>query len=71
LNNYELEEDMIKAKENGFYIEEAKTRLEDCNVLLKYMVFLQKNGFSDCSKGQIIGQVEIVLTQKLSYSSVQ
>jgi hypothetical protein len=37
-------------------IEEAKTRLADCNVLLKYMVFLQKNGLSDCGKGQIIGQ---------------
>jgi hypothetical protein len=41
-------------------IEEAKTRLEDCNVLLKYMVFLQKNGFSDCGKGQIIGQASLL-----------
>ena len=41
-------------------IEEAKTRLEDCNVLLKYMVFLQKNGFSDCGKGQIIGQISLL-----------
>jgi hypothetical protein len=41
-------------------IEEAKTRLEDCNVLLKYTVFLQKNGFSDCGKGQIIGQASLL-----------
>jgi hypothetical protein len=41
-------------------IEEAKTRLDDCNVLLKYMVFLQKNGFSDCGKGQIMGQVSLL-----------
>ncbi|MBV9178075.1 MAG: hypothetical protein JO297_13670 [Nitrososphaeraceae archaeon] len=41
-------------------IEGAKTRLADCNVLLKYMVFLQKNGFSDCGKGQIIGQVSLL-----------
>jgi hypothetical protein len=41
-------------------IEEAKTRLDDCNVLLKYMVFLQKNGFSDCGKGQIIGQASLL-----------
>ena len=41
-------------------IEEAKTRLADCNVLLKYMVFLQKNGLSDCGKGQIIGQASLL-----------
>ena len=41
-------------------IEEAKIRLTDCNVLLKYMVFLQKNGFSDCGKGQIMGQVSLL-----------
>ena len=37
-------------------IDEAKMRLVDLNVLLKYMEFLQKNGFSDCGKGQIMGQ---------------
>lgn len=36
--------------------EEAKSKLLDCKVLLKYMVFLQNNGFSDCGKGQIMGQ---------------
>jgi hypothetical protein len=41
-------------------IEEAKTRLADYNILLKYMLFLQKNGFSDCGKGQIIGQVSLL-----------
>jgi hypothetical protein len=41
-------------------IEEAKTRLADCNILLKYMVFLQKNGLSDCGKGQIIGQASLL-----------
>jgi hypothetical protein len=41
-------------------IEEAKTRLADCNVLLKYMAFLQKNGLSDCGKGQIIGQASLL-----------
>jgi hypothetical protein len=39
---------------------EAKTRLADCNVLLKYMVFLQNNGLSDCGKGQIIGQASLL-----------
>ena len=37
-------------------IDEAKLRLADFNVLLKHIEFLQKNGFSDCGKGQIIGQ---------------
>jgi hypothetical protein len=41
-------------------MEEAKTRLADCNVLLKYMVFLQNNGLSDCGKGQIIGQASLL-----------
>ena len=41
-------------------IEEAKTRLAECNILLKYMVFLQKNGLSDCGKGQIIGQASLL-----------
>src|ERR671930_420 len=37
-------------------IDEAKLRLSDFKVLLKHIEFLQKNGFSDCGKGQIIGQ---------------
>jgi hypothetical protein len=37
--------------------EEAKTRLADYNILLKYMSFLQNNGLSECGKGQIIGQI--------------
>jgi uncharacterized protein involved in exopolysaccharide biosynthesis len=37
-------------------MEEARTRIEDCNVLLKVQSFLQKNGLSDCGKGQIMGQ---------------
>ena len=40
--------------------EEAKSKLLDCKVLLKYMVFLQNNGFSDCGKGQIMGQASII-----------
>ena len=41
-------------------VEEAKTRLADCNVLLKYMPFLQKNGLSDCGRGQIMGQASLL-----------
>ncbi|HET7283353.1 MAG TPA: hypothetical protein VFI70_01585 [Nitrososphaeraceae archaeon] len=41
-------------------IEEAKTRLTECNVLLKYMSFLQKNGLSDCGRGQIMGQASLL-----------
>jgi hypothetical protein len=40
--------------------EEAKAKLLDCKVLLKYMVFLQNNGFSDCGKGQILGQAALL-----------
>jgi hypothetical protein len=40
--------------------EEAKAKLLDCKVLLKYMVFLQNNGFSDCGKGQIMGQAALL-----------
>lgn len=40
--------------------EEAKSKLLDCKVLLKYMVFLQNNGFSDCGKGQIMGQAALL-----------
>jgi hypothetical protein len=41
-------------------VEEAKTRLADCNILLKYMPFLQKNGLSDCGRGQIMGQASLL-----------
>lgn len=41
-------------------IEEAKTRLVDYNILLKYMSFLQNNGLSECGKGQIIGQISLL-----------
>jgi hypothetical protein len=52
---------MVKAKKMTLIsMEEAKTRLADCNVLLKYMVFLQNNGLSDCGKGQIIGQASLL-----------
>ena len=40
--------------------EEAKTRLAEFNILLKYMSFLQNNGLSDCGKGQIIGQASLL-----------
>ncbi len=40
--------------------EEAKTKLLDCKILLKYMAFLQNNGFSDCGKGQIMGQAALL-----------
>ncbi len=40
--------------------EEAKAKLLDCKILLKYMAFLQNNGFSDCGKGQIMGQAALL-----------
>lgn len=40
--------------------ENAKARLEEFRVLLKYMPFLQKNGFSDCGRGQIMGQMSLL-----------
>lgn len=40
--------------------ENAKARLEEFRILLKYMPFLQKNGFSDCGKGQIMGQMSLL-----------
>ncbi|MFL6363534.1 MAG: hypothetical protein ACJ709_08885 [Nitrososphaeraceae archaeon] len=43
-----------------FSIQKAKEKLADCNVLLKYMAFLQNNGFSDYGKGQIMGQVALL-----------
>jgi hypothetical protein len=45
---------------NMFSTQKAKEKLADCNVLLKYMAFLQNNGFSDYGKGQIMGQVALL-----------
>ena len=41
-------------------IEEARSRLQEYNILLKYMDFLQSNGFTDYGKGQIIGQTSFL-----------
>ncbi len=41
-------------------IEEARAKLTDYNVLLKHISFLQSNGFSDCGRGQIIGQIALL-----------
>ena len=41
-------------------MDEIKTKLAECNILLKYMTFLQNNGLSDCGKGQIIGQASLL-----------
>ena len=40
--------------------ENAKARLDEFRILLKYMPFLQKNGFSDCGRGQIMGQMSLI-----------
>ena len=40
--------------------EEARTKLADYTTLLKNMDFLQNNGFSDCGKGQILGQASLL-----------
>ena len=40
--------------------ENAKARLEEFRIFLKYMPFLQKNGFSDCGRGQIMGQMSLM-----------
>jgi hypothetical protein len=40
--------------------ENAQARLEEFRILLKYMSFLQKNGFSDCGRGQIMGQMSLI-----------
>jgi hypothetical protein len=45
---------------NMFPIQKAKEKLADCNVLLRYMTFLQNNGFSDYGKGQIMGQIALL-----------
>jgi len=41
-------------------IEKIKEKLDDYNVLLKHMDFLQNNGFSDFGRGHIIGQIELL-----------
>ena len=41
-------------------IEKARDKLAEYNVLLKHMSFLQSNGFSDCGRGQIIGQIALL-----------
>jgi hypothetical protein len=52
---------MMKAKENDLIsIEEAKTGLADCDVLLKHISFLPKNRLSDCGEGQILGQASLL-----------
>ncbi len=43
-----------------FSTQKAKEKLADCNVLLKYMAFLQNNGFSDYGKGQVMGQIGLL-----------
>ena len=40
--------------------ETAKIRIEEFRTILKYMPFLQKNGLSDCGRGQIIGQMHLL-----------
>ena len=45
---------------NMFSTQKAKEKLADCNVLLKYMAFLQNNGFSDYGKGQVMGQIGLL-----------
>ena len=40
--------------------EHAKIRIEEFRTILKYMPFLQKNGLSDCGRGQIIGQMHLL-----------
>jgi|SRR5919199_4023063 hypothetical protein len=53
-------------------IEKAREKLADYNVLLKHMSFLQSNGFSDCGKGQIIGQVELLQEYTMEeYAEIQ
>jgi hypothetical protein len=41
-------------------IEKIKEKLDDFNVLLKHMDFLQNNGFSDFGRGHIVGQIELL-----------
>lgn len=40
--------------------EEARRKLDELNVLMKYMDFLIQNGLSECGRGQIIGQISLL-----------
>ncbi|MGD1834907.1 MAG: hypothetical protein ACPKQO_04220 [Nitrososphaeraceae archaeon] len=40
--------------------ETANNRIKELKIILKYMSFLQKNGFSDCGRGQILGQISLL-----------
>ena len=41
-------------------LELAKTKLNELNVLIRYLSFLQNNWFSDLGKGKILGQVQLL-----------
>lgn len=41
-------------------LELAKTKLNELNVLVRYLTFLQNNGFSDLGKGKVLGQVQLL-----------
>jgi hypothetical protein len=41
-------------------LELAKTKLNELNVLVRYLSFLQNNGFSDIGRGKILGQVQLL-----------
>ena len=41
-------------------LELAKTKMNELNVLIRYLSFLQNNGFSDLGKGKILGQVQLL-----------
>ena len=41
-------------------LELAKTKLNELNVLIRYLSFLQNNGFSDLGKGKVLGQVQLL-----------
>lgn len=41
-------------------LELAKTKLNELNVLIRYLSFLQNNGFSDLGKGKILGQIQLL-----------
>ena len=40
--------------------ETANNRINELKIVLKYISFLQKNGFSDCGRGQILGQISLL-----------
>jgi len=41
-------------------LELAKTKLNELSVLIRYLSFLQNNGFSDLGKGKILGQMQLL-----------